>query len=203
MLKRVELRKIAQAALKGATLAGDRVYSPQDLPTWSGEMPILILRTPEENKESLGRTTMPQFTTTATLQVTAQLEGLTADRAESDCETIAEQIQRTLINNYDLTRRIQQFAYVRSRMEISGDASKHVGVLTIQFGLEYYEGPEDFAPVTTVPLKTVTLTADMAEPFDASGIYNTPPFPAAVRQPPRTSGPDGRAETGFEIDLPQ
>ena len=44
---------------------------------------------------------------------------------------------------------------------------------------------------------------DTTTPFDASGTYPNPPFPDAVQPAPRTSGPDGRAEGGLDIQLPQ
>ena len=202
-LYRAMLRDIAIAALKKKpTLAGPRVYSPQDTPTWNGEYPMIFVRTPQERKESLSRGP-PQFNVVATLQVTARLEAVTAEKAEADLEVVAEQIERTLINDYDLTRKIQQFSFIDTRMDFSSEGQAHLGQLTVNIGLEFFQGPEDFAPIEEVPLRQINLTADMAAPFDAQGIYKNPPYPAAVTSPPRSSGPDGRPETGLVINLPE
>ena len=202
-LYRAMLRDIAITALKGKpTLADQRVFSPNDAPTWDGEYPMIIVRTPQERKESLSRGP-PQFNVVATLQVTARLEGATAEEAEAKLEVMAEQIECTLINDYELTRKIQQFSFVDTRMDFSGEGQAHLGQLTVNIGLEFFQGPEDFAPIEAVPIEEMEITADMAVPFDRQGIYKDPPFPSSVTSPPRTQGPDGRAETGLILNFPE
>jgi hypothetical protein len=53
------------------------------------------------------------------------------------------------------------------------------------------------------PLQHISITNDLTNVFDATGIYDNPPFPDAVNAAPRTAGPDGRAEGGLDIDLTQ
>jgi hypothetical protein len=202
-LKRVALRNLAIAALKGATPAQARVYSPADLASASEELPLIIVRSPTERKDSLGRNGPPQFNTVATMTVAMQLQAATQELAEIALENAAEKIEKALINNYDLTLQIQQFLFVETRMDINADGAVHLGQLTMAFGLEFYQGPEDFAPIETDQLKQVVIDGDMAAPVDKQGIYEIPQFPEAVTSPTRTSGPDGRREVGANITLPE
>jgi hypothetical protein len=70
----------------------------------------------------------------------------------------------------------------------------------VTFGLvwgEYYEPrvPDAFA--------IASVRVDAIDPADPLGPYPAiAPFPAPAA-PPRVRGPDGRAEAGFDINLPQ
>jgi hypothetical protein len=202
MTDRWELRKLVIAALKNAkTIARENIFSPGDTPSWNGEYPKLVIRSPRERKDSLGRVA-PQFNTVATITVVGQLEAPTEEEAETQLDTFGKQIERALINDFDLTEKIQQFLFVETQTTTTSEGKGHIGEIAVAFGLEFYQGQEDFAPIEADPIEQVTLTADMAAPFDPQGIYKNPPYPKSVTTPPRTTGPDGRAETGFTVNFP-
>lgn len=75
--------------------------------------------------------------------------------------------------------------------------------LLMHIEVEFYQGPEAFFPIVAVPLDSIGLHVDTAQPFDPNGTYANPPFPASVHPAPRTSGPDGRDEGALNINLPQ
>ncbi|HHL0960459.1 TPA: ATP-binding protein [Serratia marcescens] len=177
-----ELRDLAVNALKGKTQAAHRVYSPRDWSTRDSDYPVLLVQTLYEEKHSLGRNA-PQFNTVTTLQIAARTE--TFDSAIADdgvieaqqlLETLKEEIERSLINSYDMTRQIQQFLQVRSKIDLSATGEGHSGQLLVEMDIEYYQGPEDFYPIEAEPLKEVAL---------------------------RIAMPDGTVTPGIDIDLPQ
>lgn len=108
------IRALVVAALQGKTSAEDRVYSPRDWPTTEDMYPVILVQTPMDVKDSLGRNA-PQFNTVTTVRITGRLQELDGDsddgaaKAEAALETLREQIERAVINSYDLTRQTQQF----------------------------------------------------------------------------------------------
>lgn len=164
-----DIRGLVVAALKNNTDAGDRVYSPRDWPTMDEDFPVLLVQTPLDVKHSLGRNA-PQFTTVTTVRITCRTqafdteEGNTgAQQSEIALETLREQIERSIINSYELTRQIQQYQQVRSAVAVSSEGSGHIGELTVEIDVEYYQGPEDFYPVTTAPLAGIDLAVKMPD----------------------------------------
>ena len=203
------LRGLAVQALRGATAAGESVYSPLDWASYAGSYPVIGLQTPAEQKESLGRNGAPQFTVTVTLRVTARAQAAAVglDQGAAAVEAVIEQLQSqieiALINNPALMGLLQQISSVHVQKDVSAEGKYHLGELVMELGLEFYQGPEDFFPIPAVPLTTVDINADLVNVFDPSGTYLNPPFPTAVNPAPRTSGPDGRDEGSLQIDLPQ
>jgi len=209
MTTSADLRLLAAAALKGATDAGQNVFTAMDWPTWSGSYPLLYLHTPAEDKESLGRQGGPQFTVTLTLQVSGrvQVENLEDQSGVAEAtvklEALQRQIEIALINNPALMGQLQQFPFVRTEMKTDGTGDQNLGEIVMNIGLEFYQGPEDFYPIPIVPLEQITVDVDTTNVFDPTGTYADPPFPGSVTPAPRTEGPDGRSEGGLDITLPQ
>jgi hypothetical protein len=220
-----QLRQIAAEALKGKTAAGDNVFAARNWPTWNGSYPIIWLHSPEEDKESLGRNGGPQFNVTATIRISArlQLKALPRNAAAGAMILALEDMQRriemALINFPPLMNRLQQFPFIRSRMDEDGEGEQNLGELVMDVGMEFYQGPEDFYPLEEptpvppfdpvveaakvspiVPLEMVEVTDDLINVFDTSGTYPDAPFPDSVTPTPRTEGPDGRAEGGLSFE---
>ncbi|UHH28297.1 phage tail protein [Pseudomonas veronii] len=223
-----ELRQITAEALKAGTTAGDNVFAARTWPTWSGSYPIIWIHSPAEEKESLGRQGGPQFTVTATIRISArvQLKALPKNAAAGAMilalEDLQRQIERALINFPPLMSRLQQFPFIRSEMADSDEGDQSIGELVMDVGMEFYQGPEDFyqlegpsvpAPFDPaaevagvqpiVPLEGFNVTDDLLNVFDTTGTYADPPFPDSVTPPPRTVGPDGRAEGGLTFEFPK
>lgn len=207
MTQTADLLALAVAALKGATLAGDRVYSALDWPTTASQYPLIYCKTPTEEKESLSRNGGPDFTVTATLKVEARAEvgalpnGQSAAILERQLALIGQQIQVALINNPTLMGELQQVPFIRTEMNMTSAGNKELGEIEVAIGLEFFQGAEDFYQLPTWPLETLSLTADLRNVFDPSGTYADSTFPNAATAAPRQSGPDGRAEGGLTITL--
>lgn len=176
------IRSLVISALAGKTDAGERVYSPRDWSTSEDMYPVILVQTPFDVKNSLGRN-VPQFTTVTTVRVTGRLQELDeleedngAAKAEEALEQLREQIERAVINSYELTRQTQQFLQIRSTIDISAGGEGHTAQLLMELDIEYYQGPEEFYPVETTPLEGINITISM---------------------------PDGTTQPGATIDLPQ
>lgn len=156
-------------ALKNKTDAGDRVYSPRDWPTTADMYPVILVQTPIDVKSSLGRN-VPQFNTVTTVRLTGRLQALDdatedngAEKAEEALEELREQIERAVINSYELTRKIQQFLQVRSAIGIDADGEGHTAQLLMDLDIEYYQGPEEFYEIDTEPLEGMDVTISMPD----------------------------------------
>jgi len=230
MTTTAELADLAAQALVGKTEAGANVFAPRDWPTWSGEYPVVMLHASSEEGTSLGRNA-PQFDVTATIQITGRMQAPAQDSdaaasvLQVKLEVMREQIKMALINSPQIMSSLQQFPFFRSKIVTDPSGEEHLGELSMEIGMEFYQGPEDFYPIPTVPLETVNIHVDTIEPFDARGQYPNPAFPDAVQpgapvvlgdgtpvvlddgeqvtQEQRLSGPDGRDEGALTITLPQ
>lgn len=208
------LQGLVVAALLGpqggpaATGAGVNVFSPRDWPTTTDEMPIILVQSPSETKESLGRSGAQQFTVTATIRVVARVKALaqTGDQgamaALAAIGVLQRQIEVAVINDYDLDQVIQQIASVAVKNGVSSEAEVHVAELVMDFAFEFYQGPEDFAPVVATPIDQLAVFADLVNVFSPTDTFDPAlePFTAATPAP-RTEGPDGRPEASISVDF--
>lgn len=211
MTTTADLFAIAVTALQGTTSAGTNVFSVLDWPTWNGSYPCLYIHTPEEDKESLGRAGAPQFTVTATLTVEGRFQAPAgtsnapfdagAAVVEAALFNLAKQIEQALINYGPLMALLQQYPFIRTRMNLTAEGEQHLGNLVTQIGLEFYQGPEDFYQAPTTAVGEITVTTDLTNLFDKTATYPNPPFPSSVIPAPRTTGPDGRAEGYTEFHI--
>ncbi|CNI94355.1 putative ATP-binding protein [Yersinia mollaretii] len=164
IMNAAQIRQLAAAALQGKTDAEDRIYSTDIWPIIP--YPAILLQTPIEVKESIGRNA-PQFKTTTTLRIIGHIQLSEADNriteAASALERLCEQIQRAVINSYELTRQIQQFAKVRTTMGIDTSSEHYFAEVKVELDLEYYQGPEDFFPLDSRPLQGIDITIDMPD----------------------------------------
>ena len=163
------VRQLVVDALKGKTSAGENVFSPRDFPTTRAMYQCLLVQTPFDHKHSQGKST-PAFTTTTTVRISGRIQeydGETADdgalEAELALEALREQIDRAVVNSYELTRVIQQFREIRSTIDVSADGEAHLGQLLYEIDIEYYQGPEDFYPVESVPLEGIDILVQMPD----------------------------------------
>lgn len=159
---------VVKALIVAKTDAGDRVYSPRDWSTRSEDYPSLLVQTPFDEKQSLGRNA-PQFNSVATIRITGRVEAFDSEtndgamQAEMALETLREQVERAVINSYDLTLAIQQFRHIRSAIQVDAGGDGHIGQLTYEIDAEYYQGPEDFYPVDGDPLDCMNVRIQMPD----------------------------------------
>ncbi|AIO23218.1 hypothetical protein [Burkholderia cepacia] len=168
MTTSADLRALFVTALKGATDAGDAVFSPYDWPTAPNAYPSILVHARKERKESLGRN-VPQFNVTATLEIIARTKSaaLVGDAGSAAALAAAEklkaQIESVLINNPAIWadpaggQRIQQFSSVDSELTTSSDGEMPIAELLMTIDVEFFQSADDFFPIPLTPLQGVDL----------------------------------------------
>lgn len=173
------------AALKGATDAGDSVFSPFDWPTMAGAYPCILVRAPHERKESQGPG-QPAFDVFATLKVIAKTisPAMVGDEgsavALAAAERLKAQIEVALINNpliwNDVGRGslIEQFVSVDSDISTSSDGEMPMVELVMDIEVKFYQGPEDFFQIPTVSINELQIAVPVPEGTPQPGIIIHP-----------------------------
>lgn len=157
------LQHAYDAILQANTAAQSRVYKPGDWPTQDGGYPIVKMRLVHEQRASLGRGGAIEFTTVATIRIAAEVSGFAsvddvgATGVESQLWALKREIEVAIVNSYPLTRLIQNIPTMTSQLAFNSDAATHVAGVQIDLSLEFYEGPESFAPVVSDDLTEVTI----------------------------------------------
>lgn len=190
------LRLAVLAALQAANVA-PTIQSPGDWSLPPAKLPAVQVRPGTERKMPVSVNGETQFNSTATIEVKATVSGATGTEALLALEALDALVEGAVLKDIALRRIVQKFT-VESVAEIKSDGKVHFASTSTAFHLEFFDV---FDPDVTQTLDRMTLTADLRNVFDPTGTYPNPPFPDAVTPAPRTSGPDGRAEGGFDVDL--
>ena len=202
VLARRQLRQAALAAIE--RISGITVESPGDWDTVAAQLPNVKLRCGTERKSSITRTE-PEFTTTVALEILARVEANSEGDAQDCIEQLGALIESALLGNVAFVKLCQQFSSVSTQTQISAEGKRHLGGIHMVIECEVFESfdPTEIAPGAYPALQQMNVHLDTAAPFDATGTYASPPYPASVTTAPRTTGPDGRDEAALQIDLPQ
>lgn len=200
ILARRQIRLAAKEALVNARL-GMPILSPGDWNTPPEDLPVIMLRSTGDQKQAVAMA-QPNFETTVTLEIEAKLEGASDEEAQDDIEALGARIEQVLFTDYALSALVQKWASVQTRTGVSSEGRKHVGAFKMLINVELFEEFDAYAEDPAPAFEGANIHVDTAMPFDPTGAYENPPFPAAVNPEPRTSGPDGRDEGGLTITLP-
>lgn len=196
---RSAMRKLVVAALQTAA-AAPTIQSPGDWSVPPTKLPAILVRCGDDQKTSTGPNGETQFNTDFVIEIRGIVSGATAEAAQDALEDLGATIEDVVLRNVAIRAETQDFPVVATSTEIKADGQKHFGAVSIAVHFQIYEA---FDPDVATSLSEMALTADLRNVYDPSGTYANPPFPDAVQPAPRTSGPDGRAEGGFDIELPQ
>lgn len=197
----------ALTAAPDTTVAGTRVFNPRSWPTPLGDLPILLLQSPVERKESLGPNA-PSFDVIVHIKLQGRLtfkalpDDAGAALALDALATFQRQIERAVINNFALYRIISEIVSVDIVNEVKSEGNQPIAELTMDFACKFYQGPEAFAPPVLGTLDEMAIYMDLLNLYDPNGDY-VPPMVYDVETSPRPSGPDGRVEIGAVVKLDQ
>ncbi len=163
MLLRAQFRRFVAQQLKAVgTAAGDKVYENRALPADAAGLPIIVLTTPSERKQSFGPGA-PKFTTVIDLAVDAQIDGTREDVADR-LELFVEQIEMAILANAAVVRLIQEFGLVESSMTINETGAKPIGTARLVFSVAI---PQTYDPAMPDRLNEIDVSrqADGADPL--------------------------------------
>lgn len=159
-----------QAVLEAQTSAEERVYRPGDWPTQPGQYPIVKMRLVSETRQSLGCGGPPEFRTIATIRflgevsAPAKLDDVGASDAEIALWNLKRQLEVAVIGNFAVTQMTEQTVSVQTQLAFNSEAASHLAGIQMDVSLQFYEGPESFAPEEDFDLAEVdtTLTSPAA-----------------------------------------
>jgi len=158
-----DLLELCNEAVLNVTDAGSRVYKPGDWPSQDEQYPLIKMRLIHEARTSLGRGGAIEFVTVATIRLTgevsapATVDDAGATDAESALWRLKRQIEIAIVNSYPLTNQIQNIPMMVSQLDFSSEGATHLAGIRVDLQLEFYEGPESFAPVESDDLQQVTI----------------------------------------------
>lgn len=200
VLARRQIREAVKAVL--TVLTGVTVESPGDWDTPPGKLPNIKLRCGTERKQSVTKS-MPEFTTTVTLEVLARVVASTDVDAQDQIEALGQIIEQAILGAPAFIKILQQVSSITTVTEITSEGQRHLAGIQMLIDCEVFESfdPTEINPSAYPALQEMLIHVDTAKPFDATGTYAAPPFPDSVTPAPRTSGPDGRDEGTLQIDL--
>jgi hypothetical protein len=90
-------------------------------------------------------------------------------RAEEALEDLREQVERAVINSYELTRKSRSTRKFVQRLMLTRREA-HMGQLLFEIDIEHYQGPEDFYPINPPPLEGIDITVEMPDGTPRPGI---------------------------------
>jgi hypothetical protein len=205
LLARRQLRQLVVAALAKLTTPGVDVQDSPDWPTPPEKLPAVLVSTGRERKEGLAKS-MPNFTTLATVQLEARIEGANRIAARDGIEALCYDIENTLLCSHDLVAFVQRVASIDTEMVITAEGKRHIGAAKLLMVCEMFEAfdPTQIQPLNFPALQSMGVHLDLTNVFDPSGTYPAPTAPPYTpTAAPRTAGPDGRDEGALDITLPQ
>lgn len=170
MTSSLDLLDAVHAALTGTTDAGALVFRPGDWPSQPNTLPQLKLRILSESRQSIARSGAPEFITTTTIRIVGEVQArateddLGATEAEGLLWSLKRQVEVAIVNSYPLTGLIQQIASMQSQIAFNAEGAVHLAGVQIDLALEFYEGPESFAPVASSDLTQIHLVATAYPP---------------------------------------
>jgi hypothetical protein len=180
MTTSADIRGLVISGLMGSTSAGTSVTSPFDWPTSPPTFPCILVRTPRERKQSLGKNA-PLFSVTTTVEIIARTRSVAlvgdagSAQALAAAEQLKAQIEVALINNTSLWadssggQIIEQFESVESEITTNSEGEMPMAELQMRIEIQFAQGPDDFYPIPGTPLETITGTvvqpAGTVEPF--------------------------------------
>lgn len=145
-----DLVDLVVGAMRQANIAAGNVWSYRDWLRRRSDMDLVVVGLPSEKRTSLGRGGAQQFLVVTTLPITGRIT-LPANAADLDglelqarLSILKRQIEVAIINEYELTRRLQQIPFMDSDPVVSAQGEQPVGEIQIRLGLEFYQGPEVF-----------------------------------------------------------
>ncbi len=163
MLLRAQFRKFVVRQLQAAgTAAGSKVYENRALATTTSGLPVIVLTTPTERKQSVGPGA-PKFTTVIDLIVDAQIDGTTENVADR-LEAFVEQIEMAVLANAAVVRLVQEFGLVETNTTINDTGGTPIGTARLVFSVAI---PQTYDPAMPDRLNEIDVSrqADGSDPL--------------------------------------
>ena len=129
---------VVAAILDANTIATVNVTANKPWPTSPKDLPAVLVSSPLERKESMGRVA-PSFTTLANITVVARTSGNDPIVVEQDLDTLAAQIHQAVLTSDAVMSIIQQMRAVHTEETVTADQRPYIAESSITFEAEFPE----------------------------------------------------------------
>ena len=162
------LRMTVDALIAAQTDAGNRVFTPGNWPTKIADYPVLLVQVTHEDTQSTGRGAVA-FTVVTTVRITGRVDsvGEAANQggahAEDKLWALQRQLEMAVINSDKFvdpdtgTPFLQQYPSIRSQVGLSAAGEVEIAELVMDVGMEFFQGPADFAPTPETTIDRIQL----------------------------------------------
>ena len=182
----------------------NRIYIDRQWPTGPDLPPCIIVSSgPAQWESSNARAGHPEFTVTGSIGVSIRAQARSEDQMRAILEPLAEAVLFALCQQPDGLLDLPGMEQVLriNRANAAGNEGDRLEA-QISYAIDCVWHAE-YPPAAGVPLRRIRLAVDAIDPADPLGPYQgIDPFPAPPA-PPRATGPDGRAEAGADIAIPE
>jgi hypothetical protein len=179
-----------------------RIMVDRQWPVMTDAPPVLLIESGAERKTLAVSGGSPEYAVLGTIAVTIRVQARSQTAALELLDALEFAVGNALLCQPDSLVDLPGFAdtpTINRTAAMSNDGDRIDAQVTLAFDCAW---TEYYPPATPDDLRRLHIVLDAIDPFDPTGAY--PPieqFPAPAA-PTRTSGPDGRAEVGLDIDLP-
>lgn len=160
---------------------------------------ILVYEDQTVRTSTSGNNGSPSFETTLTLDILAGVEVRTPAEVKPALDALAAAIDAALLSDPTLPSAVSAIPRMTITRTSNAAGERILASLGVKMDLQF---GEDFPPVIEDALESVHITVDAIDPFDPLGDYGPIDDFPAPEDPPRTQGPDGRAEAVLTVTLP-
>lgn len=140
-----------QSLISYGTLAGQNVFQPRAWPDTVDKLPMIIVQTPRERKEGIGRN-LREFYTVMSLAVVGRVASKQESIVNASLDTLSQQIDDAIISSALLMDSVQMFRSVQSEMVVTAESLYFVGEVGFIFDAEILQiyGPNTGVPLTDI-----------------------------------------------------
>lgn len=198
MTTRADIRNAAVDRLRPIARLQGRVYPSRAWPlpgaglADAGTMPAALVYVNGLRRTTLsGGTAAPTFRTILSIAIHLRVEARSPELADAVLDELEEALDAALLEDPGFIALAEEISGMEMGRKLTAEGDLVVGEQVCTIDLQF---TETFEPRDLPPLTTARIVVDAIDPADRAGPYPAlDPFPAPAA-PPRTRGPDGRAE---------
>lgn len=132
--KRHQIREAVKAMLNGQTAAGDNVYSNRVSAFWREELPCIsiFMRDEEATPRNMSNN---RYLTKATMAIEIHAEAV--EDLDLTLDQLADQVETIIGSDSSLQGNVQGCVLQNTEIELSAEATKPIGVLSLSYQISY------------------------------------------------------------------
>jgi hypothetical protein len=152
---------VVSTLIAAATAAGSNVFADRDWPLTAPELPVIRVRTPSQRKEGL-TAAIPQFNTTATINIMATVSGSSSASVVAQLEAFEDQIEQAILSaGSPVQLMVQKFVSVDTETRTTSEGANPIGDVLLSIACEFYE---EFGPLASLGTPITEIGFEISQP---------------------------------------